>query len=83
MLTVRVRFVASELAEGIQNGAYQIPDNATVRQLLAVCEEQSKATIPSENMKLMLFILDGKPALLDTPITKDGTLHVCRVIIGG
>ncbi len=83
MLNVRVKFVAYELAEGLISSVYQIPDNSTVRELLAVCEGQNKTSIPSENIKLMLFILNGKNATLDTPITKDGTLHVCRVIIGG
>lgn len=83
MLNVRVKFVAAELAVGLSNGDYHITENATVRQLLRVCEEQSNSTIPPENMKLMLFILNGKSAMLETPITKDGTLHVCRVIIGG
>jgi hypothetical protein len=83
MLGIRVKFVAYELAEGLQSCIYQIPENATVRELLAICEEQNKVTIPPENLKLMLFILDGKPALMDTPITKDGTLYVTRVIIGG
>lgn len=83
MLNVRVRFVAYELAVGLANGVYQVPENATIRELLAVCEEQNKATIPSESLKLMLFILNGKNAMPDTPITQDSTLHVCRVIIGG
>lgn len=83
MLNIRVKFVAYELTEGLLSGNYQIPENATVRELLAVCEEQNKADIPVENFKLMLFILNAKPALLDTPITKDGTLYVTRVITGG
>jgi hypothetical protein len=83
MLNVRVKFVAYELTEGLLNGEYQIPDNSTVRELLTLCEKQSKATIPSENYKLMLFILNAKPATLDTQITKDGTLYVTRVIVGG
>lgn len=83
MLNVRVKFVAYELTEGLVSGDYQIPENATVRELLAVCQEQNKATIPPENFKLMLFILNTKAATLDTPITKDGTLYVTRIIIGG
>lgn len=83
MLNIRVKFVAYELAEGLLSGDYQIPDNATVRELLAVCEERNKTSIPSVNLDLMLFILNGKPATLDTPITKEGTLYVTRVIIGG
>ena len=83
MLNIRVKFVAYELTVGLISGYYQIPENATVRDLLSVCEEQNKATIPAENFKLMLFILNAKPALLDTPITKDGTLYVTRIIVGG
>ncbi len=83
MRSGRGKFVAYELAVGLSNGTYQIPENATVRELLAICEEQNKTKIPAESMKLMLFILNGKNATLDTPVTKDGTLHVCRVIVGG
>ena len=83
MPNVRVKFVAYELTEGLVSGNYQVPENATVRELLSVCEEQNHAAIPPENFNYMLFILNGKSAALDTPITKDGTLYVCRYIVGG
>lgn len=83
MLNVKVRFVAQELAPGLENGVYEVPEGSTIRELLAICEEKNDVEIPAQNFKLMLFMLDGKNAVMDAAITENSTLHVCRIIIGG
>ena len=83
MLTVDVKFVAHELVPGLSGGSYDIDDGASVRDLLAVCEDRCGATVPEKNFKFMYPLFNGRPVTLDSPITANGTLHLCRAVIGG
>ena len=84
MLTVNVKFVAKELAPGIESGEYSVEDGSTVRELIVLCADRCGVPAPSEkSFELMYSLFDGKPATLDGALTKDGTLHVCRVVMGG
>jgi len=83
MLTLHVRFVASELTPGLENGEYCIADGSTVRDLISFCEKQCGVSIPLKNFKMMYPLFNGKPVTLDSVITKDGTVHICRVVMGG
>ena len=83
MPTVNVRFVADELTPGLTGGEYDIQDGSTVGDLLTLCESKCGAKIPEGNFKLMYPIFEGKPLRLDSEITKSGTLHLCRIVMGG
>ena len=83
MLTVDVKFVAYELVPGLVNGEYSIESGATVRDLLSVCESQCGAIVPEKNFRFMHPLFNGKPIALDSAITQNGTLHLCRVVFGG
>ena len=83
MLTIRVKFVASELAPGLTDGEYNIEDGSTVLNLLKLCESACGASVPPKNFDFMLPLFNGKPVMLSSAITEDGTLHLCRIIAGG
>jgi len=83
MLTVDVRFVANELVPGLVSGEYDIENGMTVRDLIGVCESRCDAAIPEKNFKYMYPLFNGRPTTLDSEITQNGTLHLCRVVIGG
>ena len=83
MLTVEVKFIASELTPGLENGIYQIDEGLTVRDLIAVCENQNGVTLPEKNFKYMYPLFNGRPLTLGGAITASGTLHVCRIVFGG
>ena len=83
MLTLRVRFVANELTPGLENGDYCVADGSTVRDVISLCENQCGTSVPPDNFKRMYPLFDGRPVSLDTGITKDGTLHICRIVMGG
>ena len=83
MATVNVRFVADELTPGLVDGEYDIEDGSSVSDLLSHCESKCGAKIPPYNFKLMYPIFEGKPLSLDGAITKNGTLHMCRILMGG
>ena len=83
MLTVDVKFVANELVPGLEGGEYDIEDGTNVRGLLAVCENQCGVTVPEKNFMFMHPLFNGKPVRLDSAITQNGTLHLCRIVLGG
>lgn len=83
MLVVDVKFVAYELTPGLASGEYPIAEGATVRDLIALCEKQCGASVPEKNFKSMYPLYNGRPVMLDSAITENGTLHLCRVVTGG
>jgi hypothetical protein len=83
MPTVNVKFIAYELTPGLESGKYDIADGSTVRDVISLCENQCGASVPPDNFKRLYPLFNGKPVTLDHTITKDGTLHVCRVVMGG
>ena len=83
MLTVDIRFVASELVPGLESGKYMIDDGSTVRDLITACESKCGVTVPEKNFPFMYPLFNGRPVMLDSAITEDGTLHLCRVVTGG
>jgi len=84
MLTIQVKLVARELTPGLENGEFRAKSGATVRDVLALCSARCEAAFPSDNLcRFMYPLYNGKPLTLDSPLSEDGTLHICRVAIGG
>jgi hypothetical protein len=83
MLTVNIKCIAGELTPGFKNGEYEIEEGVTVKSLLDWLACEFGVTIPPNNLKLMYLLFDGKPIQLFDPITKSGTLHICRIVVGG
>lgn len=83
MLTVDVRFVAFELTPGLSSGEYEIEAGASIRDLLRVCEGMCGRIIPEKNFQSMYPLFNGMPVTLDTALTENGSLHLCRVVVGG
>ena len=84
MLKVQVKLVAKELTPGFENGEFHAKNGATVRDVLALCAERNEVAFPSENhCRLMYPLYNGKPLTLDAALSQDGTLHICRIAMGG
>jgi len=83
MLTINVKFVASELTPGLVNGDYSIEDGSSVLDLLRQCESVCGASIPEKNLPYIYPLFNSRPVRLEAPLTDSGTLHVCRVVVGG
>jgi len=83
MLNVNVKFIAFELTPGLKSGEYNIEDGATVLDLLAECEKVCGTSIPERNYASIYPLFNGRPVRLETTITENGTLQVCRVVFGG
>ena len=84
MINIMLKFVAQELTPGFTNGEITIESGMAIRELISYYADKNSLSVPSENQyKLMYPLFNGKPAGLDSVLEKDGTLHICRVSIGG
>ena len=83
MITINVRFVADELTPGLENGEYEVAGGTTVRELIDLCQSKHGVVLPEQNYKLMYPLFNGKRVLMDSKLEKPGTLHMCRVVVGG
>jgi len=84
MLTIQLKLVANELTPGMENGEYEIESGTTVRNLITLCADRCSAPEPSEQKLGMMYpMFNGRPAMLDSSLTQDGTLHICRIVMGG
>ena len=83
MLTVNAKFIANELTPGLKSGEYHVEDGSSVLDLLKKCESLCGATVPEQYFKLMYPLYNGRPVSLESAITESGTLHLCRIVVGG
>ena len=79
MLTIIVKFVASELAPQLENGEYTVADSTTVREAIAVCEERCGVTVPEENFELMYPLFNGKPIRMSLAIRYLKRCHLSKM----
>ena len=83
-MRIRLKIVARELVPGVENVELDIEGGATVRDFIELCASRCGGALPSENQyKLMYPLFEGKPVTLGTALTQDGTLHICRIAMGG
>lgn len=82
-MTIDVKLIATELAPGIESGTYNIEGGSTVRDIIEHCGAVSGTSVPEGNYEFMYPLFNSKPVTLGSTITENGTLHVCRVVMGG
>jgi len=82
-MEINIKITAPELVPGIENGIYEMQEGMSVREVLHALQERCGTCIPEENYKLMYPLFNGKPVKLTAPLTKSGTLYMCRVVMGG
>ena len=83
MLNIDVKFVARELTPGLENTAFATESGTTIRHLIELIAEQNGVSIPENNFARLYPMFNGKPVAISNALTQDGTLHVCRVAMGG
>jgi hypothetical protein len=82
-MTVTVKFIYKDLAEGLVSGEYTVPSGATIRDVFAACALECNAALPEDYEKMVQFLLNGKSAQWDEVVPEGSTLHVLHAILGG
>ncbi|MCL2392303.1 MAG: hypothetical protein FWC66_06810 [Oscillospiraceae bacterium] len=83
MLTINIKFIAAELTPGLVGGEYSIAQGATVLDLLNHCASVCNTEVPEKNLQYLYPLFNSRPVRLETELTENGTLHFCRVVVGG
>ena len=82
-MKVDVKFVCPEIVGPLRSGAYDVPENITISELLEICSSECFVP-PPENIQFNLLILiNGKPALPDAKLSDGDQVHVLRKVFAG
>ena len=82
-MTIQVKFSSSELVGKLRDGAYEMPDSATVSQLMEEAQRESGFTLTQQQKDNCVFVFDNSPATYETCLLDGGKLRVMFKILGG
>ena len=82
-MKINARFHCKEIVGTITSGEYEIPDGATVAELIQEAERLGGYTLSDEEKDFMGFMINGQSAQWDTVLHDGDTLRVLYRIIGG
>jgi hypothetical protein len=82
-MKVSVEFICKDLTEGLKSGIYDVPETATVTDVIRGCEIACGVTLPEENKSILQFLLNGRGATWDTAVRDGSQLYVLRSVFGG
>ena len=82
-MQVEVRFICPELAGPLRSGIYEVPENATISELLETGSSDCSGGITENAQAYMLFLLNGRSAQPDARLSPGDKLYVLRKVFGG
>jgi hypothetical protein len=82
-MTIDVKFSSTDIAGKLRDGAYELPDDATIATLMDFALRESGYEMPDEQRREFVFILDNSPAYYDTKLRHGAKLRVLFRITGG
>ena len=82
-MTVEARFNIDNIAGRLRDGAYELPEGATVADLIEAARHESGCDILTDQESNLMLLLDSKPAAYSTKLHDGGKLHVMLKIMGG
>ena len=82
-MTVEVRFNSSSIAGKLRDGAYELPEGATVAALMEAAQREAGYVLSEEQKDSCVFVFNNSPAFYDTELYNDGKLRVMFRILGG
>ena len=83
MMTIQAKFISSELVGKLRDGAYELPDGATVSALMEEAQLEANHTLTDQQKNSCVFVFDNSPASYDTKLRDGGKLRVMFKILGG
>ena len=82
-MQIEVKFFCPELVGPLRNGVYDLPENATISELLEKsCSEHSGRSQKTAT-DYLLFLLNGRSAQPDARLSQGDMVYVLRKIFGG
>jgi hypothetical protein len=82
-MTVHARFSSNDVAGKLRDGAYELPEGATVAALVELAQRESGYELSEEQKDNFVFVFDNSPASYETGLRDGGKLRVLFKITGG
>jgi len=82
-MTIEVRFNNSALAGKLRDGAYELPEGASVAEVIDMAQSEAGYELSEEQRESCVFVFDNSPAFYDTKLHGGGKLRVMFKILGG
>ena len=82
-MTVQARFISGDLGGRLRDGAYELPDGATVKSLIEAARAEAGIDLTEQQMDNFVLVYDNSPAGFDTILSDGGKLRVMFKILGG
>ena len=83
MITIHIKIYCREIVKGLEDGDYELPDGATVNDALIEAQRKAGARLSDGAKNSIVFLLDGRPAELGTPLSDGGKLRILQKVLGG
>jgi len=82
-MIVEAKFSSSNIAGKLRDGAYELPEGATVAELIEAAQSESGYMLTEEDKETLVFIFNNSPASYDTGLCHGGKLRVLFKVMGG
>jgi sulfur carrier protein ThiS len=82
-LQIEVQFICPEIVGPLRSGAYDVPENTTISELLEISSSECSCKLSENVLDYLLFLLNGKSAQPDAKLTHGDKLYVLRTVFGG
>jgi len=82
-LQVEAKFICPEIVGPLRDGAYEIPEGATVSDLLECCRGECPDRPAKSGADQLMFLKNGMQAQLNTQLSPGDKVHFLRKIFGG
>ena len=82
-MQVEARFICSEIVGPLRSGPYEIPENSTVADLLKLSRAECSEQLPKYGTDMLIFLRNGKQALLNTKLSDGDKVYILLKILGG
>ena len=82
-MVIQARFDSNDIRGKLRDGAYELPDDATVATLMEAAQSEAGLEISEEQKSNFVFVFDNSPAQYETKLFGGGKLRVMFKLLGG
>jgi len=82
-MIIEAKFFSTDIADKLRSGAYELPECATVSDLMEKAMTEAGLDLPEEKRNNFVFVLNNSPAYSNTGLVDGGKLRVLYKIAGG
>jgi len=82
-MKVNVRFHCQELVGNIRSGDYELPDGATITDLIDEAQRIANEILNEQQKDYLAFMINGQAAVWETVLKDGDMIRVLYKIVGG